>query len=101
TVSPLAGISLSLTAPTAAGSPVTVAVAQDTTAALTAVKSFVTDFNAVMEAIGSVTKADGSAENNQSGLLSGDASIRQLGARLRGAIIGGATGDNGIFETLA
>jgi flagellar hook-associated protein 2 len=101
TVAPLAGISLSLTAPTTAGSPVTVTVAQDATAAVNAVKSFITDFNAVMEALQSVTKADGSEENNQSGLLSGDASIRQLGSRLRGAIIGGASGDSGIFETLA
>lgn len=101
TVAPVAGVSVTLTAPTAVGSPVTVSVAGDTTAALTAVQAFVADFNAVMAAVQSATKADGSAENNQSGLLSGDTGVRQLGARLRGALIGGADAIGGAFTTMA
>lgn len=101
TVSPVAGVSVTLTAPTAVGSPATVAVASDTTAALTGVQAFVAEFNAIMAAIQDVTQADGSAENNQSGLLSGDMSIRQLAARLRGSIIGGADTLDGAFTTLA
>lgn len=101
TVSPLAGVSMTLATETAPGSPATVTVGQDATAALTAVRNFVTDFNAVMAALQSVTFADGSAENNQSGLLSGDSSIRQLASRLRGSVIGAAQNLDGAYDTLA
>jgi len=100
TVAPVAGVSVTLSAPTEPGSPVTVGVAADTTAALDAVRAFVTEFNAVMAAVQSVTKADGSAENSQSGLLSGDTGVRQLAARLRASVIGAADSIDGAFTTL-
>ncbi len=77
------GTSLTLNSLTS-GSPVTVTVSQDTAAAANAVKDFVAEFNNVMKAIDTVTKADGSKTNNTSGPLSGDASLRQLKSDLRG-----------------
>lgn len=81
------GVSLTLSALTS-GSPVTVSVTQDTTAAANAVKDFVAEFNNVMKAIDAATKADGSKTNNSSGPLSGDASLRQLKSDLRSIVTG-------------
>lgn len=81
------GVSLTLGALTS-GSPVTVSVTQDTTAAANAVKDFVAEFNNVMKAIDAATKADGSKTNNSSGPLSGDASLRQLKSDLRSIVTG-------------
>ncbi len=92
TVTALPGVTLTLSALIDAGTPATVAVNQDASSAVTAMKGLVTEFNNVMTAIDSLTKADGSKDDNQSGLLSGDASIRQLKSSLRGMLIG--TGQN-------
>ncbi|MCL4241930.1 MAG: flagellar filament capping protein FliD [Dehalococcoidia bacterium] len=81
------GVSLTLGALTS-GSPVTVSVTQDTTAAANSVKDFVAEFNNVMKAIDAATKADGSKTNNSSGPLSGDASLRQLKSDLRSIVTG-------------
>lgn len=81
------GVSLTLSALTS-GSPVTVSVTQDTTAAANSVKDFVAEFNNVMKAIDAATKADGSKTNNSSGPLSGDASLRQLKSDLRSIVTG-------------
>lgn len=86
------GVTLTLTALTGAGTPATVTVNQDVNSPTTAIKAFVAEFNNVMTAIDSLTRADGSKTNNQSGLLSGDASIRQLKSTLRGFLTG--TGQN-------
>ncbi len=82
------GVTLTLKALIDAGSPATVTVGQDSTAAVSAVKGFVAEFNSVMTAIDAATRADGSTTDNQSGLLSGDASIRQLKSTLRSLLVG-------------
>jgi len=94
------GTSLTLNSLTS-GSPVTVTVSQDTAAAANAVKDFVAEFNNVMKAIDTVTKADGSKTNNTSGPLSGDASLRQLKSDLRGIVTGPGLNLPGQYTTLA
>ncbi|MBK6319034.1 MAG: flagellar filament capping protein FliD [Dehalococcoidia bacterium] len=93
------GVGVTLNALTG-GTPNTVTVTQDTTSALAAVKAFVTDFNGVMTAISAATKADGSKENNTSGPLSGDASLRQLKSDLRSIVTSMAVNVDGNFKTL-
>jgi len=88
TVTGAPGVTLTLLGLIDAGSPATVTVGQDSTAAVNAVKGFVTEFNNVMTAIDAATKADGSTTGNQSGLLSGDASIRFLKSTLRSLLVG-------------
>ena len=82
-------------------SPVTVTVSQDTSSAANAIKAFVTEFNNVMKAIDAATKADGSKENNQSGPLSGDVSLRQLKSDLRSILTSPGTNLEGGFATLS
>ncbi|MGE0600193.1 MAG: flagellar filament capping protein FliD [Dehalococcoidia bacterium] len=82
------------------GTPVTITVNQDTASAGTAVKGFVTEFNKVLSAIDAATKADGSKENNTSGPLSGDASLRQLKSELRSIVTSMGVNINGSFTTL-
>jgi flagellar hook-associated protein 2 len=82
------------------GSPVTVSVTQDTSSAVGAVKGFVTEFNKVLAAIDSATKADGSKTNNTSGPLSGDSSLRQLKSDLRSIVTSLGVNINGSFSTL-
>ena len=83
------------------GTPATVTVTQDATSALAAVKGFVSEFNNVMTAIGTATKADGSRENNTSGPLSGDASLRQLKSDLRSIVTSMGVNIDGTFTTLS
>lgn len=83
------------------GTPATVTVTQDATSALAAVKGFVSEFNNVMTAIGTATKADGSRENNTSGPLSGDASLRQLKSDLRTIVTSMGVNIDGTFTTLS
>lgn len=94
------GVSLTLSALTA-GTPVTVTVSQDSAAATTAVKEFITEFNNVMKAIDAATKADGSKTNNTSGPLSGDASLRQLKSDLRSIVTSPGLNLPGQYTTLA
>lgn len=94
------GVSLTLSALTA-GTPVTVTVSQDAAAATTAVKEFITEFNNVMTAIDTATKADGSKTNNTSGPLSGDASLRQLKSDLRSIVTGAGVNLPGQYTTLS
>lgn len=94
------GVSLTLNALTS-GSPVTVAVSQDSAAAANAMKDFVAEFNNVLKAIDAVTKADGSKTNNTSGPLSGDASLRQLKSDLRGIVTGPGLNLPGQYTTLS
>ncbi len=83
------------------GTPATVTVTQAATSALAAVKGFVSEFNNVMTAIGTATKADGSRENNTSGPLSGDASLRQLKSDLRSIVTSMGVNIDGTFTTLS
>jgi flagellar hook-associated protein 2 len=83
------------------GSPVTVTVAQDSGAALNTVKGFVSEFNNVIAAIDKATKADGSKENNTSGPLSGDVSLRQLKSDLRSIVTSMGVNINGSYTTLS
>ena len=94
------GVSLTLSALTA-GTPVTVTVSQDAAAATTAVKEFITEFNNVMKAIDTATKADGSKTNNTSGPLSGDASLRQLKSDLRSIVTSAGVNLPGQYTTLS
>ena len=96
-----AGATLTLSAVTTPGSPPTVTVAQDTVSAVAAVKAFVTEFNAVMTAIDTATKADGSKTNNTSGTLSGDSSLRTLKSSLRGIVTSSGLNLDGRFTTLS
>jgi len=83
------------------GSPVTVTIAQDSGAALNTVKGVVSEFNNVIAAIDKATKADGSKENNTSGPLSGDVSLRQLKSDLRSIVTSMGVNINGSYTTLA
>lgn len=94
------GVGVTLNALTS-GTPATVTVTQDATSALAAVKGFVSEFNNVMTAIGTATKADGSRENNTSGPLSGDASLRQLKSDLRSIVTSMGVNIDGTFTTLS
>jgi flagellar hook-associated protein 2 len=83
------------------GTPATITAAQDTAAATTAIKGFVSAFNDTLSIIDQVTKADGSKTDNQSGPLSGDASLRQLKSDLRSIVSGLGTGISGSYQTLS
>ncbi|MGE3076461.1 MAG: flagellar filament capping protein FliD [Dehalococcoidia bacterium] len=93
------GVGVTLNALTS-GTPVTVTVAQDSASASNAIKGFVTEFNKVLSTIDAATKADGSKENNTSGPLSGDASLRQLKSELRSIVTSMGVNINGSFTTL-
>ena len=93
------GTSITLNALTN-GTPAAVTINQDTTSAVNAIKGFVADFNAVLDLIDKVTKADGSATNNTSGPLSGDSSLRQLKSDLRSIITSQALNIGGSLTTL-
>lgn len=99
TVSTASGVTLTFSALTGA-TPATVTVTQDVNTALTTVKGFITEFNSVMTAIDAATKADGSKTNNQSGVLSGDATLRQLKSDLRNIVTGAGINVGGNFVTL-
>jgi flagellar capping protein FliD len=100
TVTTGTGVSLTFSAETGAGTPATVVVAQDDAAALTSVKAFVTEFNKVLAALDSATKADGLVADSQSGVLSGDATLRSFRASLRGLISSSTLNVEGNFSTL-
>lgn len=100
TVTTGTGVTLTMSAVTGVGTPATVTVAQDSASALSAVKGFVAEFNKVFTAIDSATKADVSKTANQSGVLSGDATLRAFKATLRGLISTPALNVDGNFSTL-
>lgn len=97
TVTAANGVTLTFSALTTPGSPATVTVTRDATAALNAVKGFITDFNATMSAIDAAMKAD----PERPGALSGDASLRALKATLRGLISQPGVNITGNFRSLA
>ncbi len=99
TVTPLNGVTVTLQTVTDAGSPPTVTVGQNSAASITAIKGFVTEFNAVLAAVQVATKTDPKDRNN-SGELSGDASVRQLVSSLRTMIVSPALGLSSKYTTL-
>lgn len=94
-----AGVNVTLTAVTDPDSPATVKVAPDSASAVAAIKAFVTEFNGVLNAIRTATRAN--ADSSQSGLLSGDSSIRALEGSLRTMITSAALNPSGAFRTLS
>jgi len=93
------GVNLTLTAVTEAGKPATVNVTADTASAVSAIRAFVNDFNNVLNAIRTATRAD--ADSSKAGLLSGDASLRALESSLRSIVTSAALNPSGIFRTLS
>jgi flagellar hook-associated protein 2 len=93
------GVTLTFSA-LSSGTPATVSVTQDTASALAGVKAFVAAYNDIMTAIDSATRADSSKTNNQSGVLSGDVSLRQLKSTLRAMVTGMGTNVGGNFAAL-
>lgn len=100
TVSPLAGVTLTLTAATDTGSPATVTVSQDSQSAVTAIKDFVEKFNAAMTAVETATRVNPDDLDN-SGELSGDATIRQLRSTMRRLVTGTGVNLPAGFNSLA
>lgn len=95
------GVTLTFTALTTVGTPTTVSVGQDSASAVSSVKGFIADFNNILTIIDAATKADGATSNNQSGILSGDSSLRQLKSTMRSLITSSGIGVDGNFSTLS
>lgn len=95
TVSLPNGVTLSLTAATAA--PVTVTVAQDTNSATAAIQSFVTDFNSLLQGLNDATRSD----KDNPGPFSGDSALVALRSSLRSIIGGAGSNITGKYNTLA
>ncbi|MBI5948350.1 MAG: flagellar filament capping protein FliD [Chloroflexi bacterium] len=95
----VAGVTLTFSTLTTVGTPVKVTVNQDTSSAVTAIKAFVTEFNAAITAIDEATKTD-AKDASSAGALSGDASVRALKSSLRGLINGPGLGLTGKYTNL-
>ena len=95
TVSPVTGVTLTLTAPNGA-TPATVTVAQDTTSAVNALQTFVSDYNALLQGLSDATKAD----KTTPGPLSGDSALIALKSSLRSIIGGLGINVTGKYQTL-
>jgi flagellar hook-associated protein 2 len=93
------GVSLTLTA-TNVGSPATVTAGANSAAALDLVKGFVTDFNNVIAAIESATKANGK-DTSTSGPLTGDPGVLSLQGMLRSIVSSAGTSLSGNLTTLS
>lgn len=89
--SAISGVTLDLVAADTA-KPITISVSSNTDTLKTSVQSFVTAYNALMTSINSQTKvtATGDAATTTSGPLTGDSSMRQLVASLRGELVNGS-----------
>jgi flagellar hook-associated protein 2 len=96
---PVTGVSLTLVKTTAAGSPETVTIGQDAPTSAKAVKAFVDQFNAVLNAIDEATAVNIDDLGN-SGELSKDATLRQVKSLLRGLVVGPALNVNSAFKNL-
>ncbi|OAI42194.1 hypothetical protein AYO38_11620 [bacterium SCGC AG-212-C10] len=96
TLSGPGGVTLTLTALTTPGTPATVTVNRDTSAALSAINGFISDFNSTMTAIDAATKAD----KAKPGSLSGDATLRQLKASMRAIVTSPGVGITGNLKSL-
>ncbi len=95
TVSLSTGVTLTLTALTG-GTPATVTVAQDTTAAVNNMKNFVNDFNSLYQSLNDATKAD----KDSAGPFSGDSALLMLRTSLRSMVTGSALNASGRYTDL-
>jgi flagellar hook-associated protein 2 len=77
-----------------------VSVVQDSSSAATAIKAFVNDFNAALNAVDAATKID-TKDLGNSGVLSGDASVRSLRSTLRSLITGTGVAVAGNLKNLS
>ncbi|MFG6158759.1 flagellar filament capping protein FliD [Halomonas sp. 1390] len=84
------GVTLSLNETTAAGSPITLKVEQDTLKVREAVSGFVKSYNALKDTIGTLTSYN--SETGQAGELNGDRTVRTVESRLRSVLSGGVPG---------
>ncbi len=96
TVQTADGLTLTLTAPTGPV-PATVTVAQDSASAVSAIGTFVDDYNALLADLAAVTKSDKSAP----GILSGDSNLVAIEARLRGLMSRPGNNISGRYSQLA
>ena len=96
TVTLASGVTISMTALTEVGNPPKVTVTQDANAAVSGVKSFISSMNDVFAGIDAATKAD----KTNPGVMSGDASLRQLRSTLRSALSSSGINVNGTFTRL-
>ena len=89
------GVTLTLTAPTGA-TPATVTVGQDSSAAVTAITNFVSDYNTLATDLAAVTKSD----QTNPGPMSGDSNLISLQSQLRAIMTDVGTNVTGQFSQL-
>ncbi len=89
------GVTLTLTAPTGA-TPATVTVGQDSSAAVTAITNFVSDYNTLATDLAAVTKSD----QTNPGPMSGDSNLISLQSQLRAIMTDVGTTVTGQFSQL-
>lgn len=94
----LAGVTLNLTKPSAAGVATKLSVAADTNVATTAVDNFVKAYNELNKTITDLTKYD--AEANKAAALQGDAAIRAVATEIRNGLTGLVSGALGDYKAL-
>ncbi|MCC7364559.1 MAG: flagellar filament capping protein FliD [Dehalococcoidia bacterium] len=90
------GTSVTFTA-VSGGTPATVTVGSDTTTATSAITNFVAEFNGVLNAIRTATKAS----KDGGGVLSGDTSVRVLETNLRSMVTSTGINLSGRYWTLS
>lgn len=91
------GATVTLTAVTTPGDPAKVTVTNDSAGAISAIKAFVAEFNGMLDAIRSHTKAG----KEGGGPLSGDSNVRTLESRLRSIITSAGSNLSGNFSVLS
>ncbi|MDT8879223.1 flagellar filament capping protein FliD [Halomonas saccharevitans] len=91
------GVTLNLKETTAADSPITLKVEQDTLKVREAVSGFVKSYNALKDTMGTLTSYN--SETGQAGELNGDRTVRTVESRLRSVLSGGVPG--GELNTLS
>lgn len=92
------GVTLNLKSPQV-GTTVTLTVAQDTTATIEAVDSFVTAYNNLIETADSLTFYD--TKTKERGILAGDSNVRSIISQVRNIITGAVAGTTGAQQSLS
>jgi flagellar hook-associated protein 2 len=100
TITAISGITLELTG-TTGSNPVTLRVANDTAPLKERMQAFVTAYNNIRSTLGELSRFDASGDN--SGVLSGDSTVRMVLDRVRGVLTSPQSGVdiNGPFPNLA
>lgn len=93
------GVTLTLKAPTADGSTVSLAVSRDDAAIQDAAKKFVDAYNSLAGTIKTLTRYDAVTETG--GALLGDAMLRNIETQVRNMLSAPVSGVNGNYNTLA